>query len=101
MQFGVAIPNFSKLGTRGDVVEIARQAEALGYDAIWTTDHVMMTKGQEEPYGHILEAMTTLAYLAALTEKVQLGISVIVFPSATRSCLPKRSRRWTCSAAGG
>ena len=24
MQFGVAIPNFSKLGTRGDVVAVAR-----------------------------------------------------------------------------
>lgn len=80
MQFGVALPNFSKLGTPSNVIEIARQAETLGYDAIWTTDHVMMTKGQEEPYGHILEAMTTLAYVAALTEKIRLGISVIVFP---------------------
>jgi probable F420-dependent oxidoreductase len=80
MQVGVALPNFSKLGTRGDVIEVARAAEALGYDSLWTTDHVMMTKGQEESYGHILEAMTTLAYVAALTEKIRLGISVIVFP---------------------
>ena len=39
MQFGVSLPNFSRLGTRDDVVEIARQAEALGYDSVWTTDH--------------------------------------------------------------
>ena len=80
MQLGIALPNFSRLGTREAVVDIARRAEALGYDSVWTTDHVMMTKGQEEPYGHILEAFTTLAYLAPLTERVKLGTSVIVFP---------------------
>ena len=68
MQFGVILPNFSRLGTREAMVEIAREAEALGYDSIWTTDHVMMQKGFEEPYGSILEALTTLTYLAPLTE---------------------------------
>ncbi len=80
MQVGVSVPNFSRLGTREAVVEIAQQAEALGYDSIWTTDHVMVQKGQEIPYGHILEALTTLSYLAALTQRVRLGTSVIVFP---------------------
>jgi len=78
MQFGVVLPNFSRLGTREAQVELAREAEALGYDSIWTTDHVMMAKGQEEPYGLILEALVTLAYLAPLTERVKLGASVIV-----------------------
>jgi probable F420-dependent oxidoreductase len=80
MQFGVSIPNFGRLGTRETVVSLAQQAEALGYDSIWTTDHVMMAKGQEEPYGQILEALTTLTYLAALTNRVRLGVSVIVLP---------------------
>lgn len=80
MQFGVILPNFSRLGTRDAQVEIAREAEGLGYNSIWTTDHVMMQKGFEEPYGSILEAMTTLAYLAPLTERVKLGTSVVVLP---------------------
>jgi probable F420-dependent oxidoreductase len=80
MQFGVSLPNFSRLGTRDIVVDLAQQAEALGYDSIWTTDHVMMAKGQDEPYGHVLEAMTTLTYLAPLTQRVRLGISVLVLP---------------------
>lgn len=80
MQFGIALPNFSKLGNREAMVEIARQAEALGYDSLWTTDHVIMTRGQDEPYGHILEALTTLTYVAALTERIKLGVSVIVLP---------------------
>ena len=80
MQIGVCLPNFSRLGTRAATMEIARQAEVLGYDSLWTTDHVMMTKGQEEPYGHILEALTTLTFVAALTERIRLGVSVLVFP---------------------
>ena len=80
MQFGIALPNFSRLGERDIVVQVAREAESLGYESIWTTDHVMMAKGQEEPYGHILEALTTLTYVAALTERIGLGISVLVFP---------------------
>jgi probable F420-dependent oxidoreductase len=80
MQIGVCLPNFSRLGTREATIEVARQAEALGYDSLWTTDHVMMTKGQDEPYGHILEALTTLTFVAALTERIRLGVSVLVFP---------------------
>jgi probable F420-dependent oxidoreductase len=80
VKFGVILPNFSGLGTRDVMVEIAQEAEALGYDSIWTTDHVMMAKGYEEPYGRILEALTTLTYLAPLTSKVSLGASVVVLP---------------------
>jgi probable F420-dependent oxidoreductase len=72
------------------LVEVAREAEALGYDSIWTTDHVMMTKGQEEPYGHILEALTALTYAAALTERVRLGVSVIVVPQREPVLLAKQ-----------
>jgi probable F420-dependent oxidoreductase len=80
MRFGVALPHFSQLATRESVLQVGREAEALGYDSIWTTDHVLMAADQPEPYGTILEASITLAYLAAITERVALGTSVIVLP---------------------
>lgn len=80
MQFGVALPNFGQLGTREALVEIARAAEQAGYASVWTTDHVMMARGQDEPYGSILEAFVALTWAAAVTERVQLGTSVIVLP---------------------
>jgi probable F420-dependent oxidoreductase len=80
MQFGIALPNFGRLGTRQALVEIARGAEELGFASVWTTDHVMMSRGQEEPYGSILEAFVALTWAAAVTERVQLGTSVIVVP---------------------
>jgi probable F420-dependent oxidoreductase len=80
MQFGVALPHFSRLATREALVTTAREAEALGYDSVWTTDHVLMASDQPEPYGRVLEAFVSLTYVAALTERVRLGTSVIVLP---------------------
>lgn len=80
MRFGVILPNFGKLGTREVNVELAQEAEALGFDSIWTTDHLMMPKGFEDPYGSVLESLVTLSYLAAVTERVRLGTSIVVLP---------------------
>jgi probable F420-dependent oxidoreductase len=80
MRVGVNLPNYGPLGTTESMVAIATRAETLGYDSVWTTDHVLMPKTQPDPYGHILETLTTLAYLAAVTERVQLGTSVVVLP---------------------
>jgi probable F420-dependent oxidoreductase len=80
MRFGVALPHFSQLATREALAITAREAEALGFDSIWTTDHVIMATDQPEPYGRIVEAFTSLTYVAALTERVRLGTSVIVLP---------------------
>jgi alkanesulfonate monooxygenase SsuD/methylene tetrahydromethanopterin reductase-like flavin-dependent oxidoreductase (luciferase family) len=81
MRFGVALPNFRPFGTRDAVVAIARQAEALGYDSIWSTDVVVQTRSAEdERFAYCLEALTVTSYLAALTTRIQLGVSVLVLP---------------------
>jgi probable F420-dependent oxidoreductase len=40
----------------------------------------MMSRGQDQPYGSILEAFVALTWAAAVTQRVQLGTSVIVVP---------------------
>ena len=55
-------------------------AEELGYDSIWLTDHVLMPKNSGTPYEKILEPISTMAYLAALTKKIKIGISSLVLP---------------------
>jgi probable F420-dependent oxidoreductase len=91
MQFGIALPHFSRVASPQAIVQTAREAERLGYGSIWTTDHVLMASDQPDPYGTILEAIVTLTYVAAVTERVRLGTSVIVLPQREPVLLAKQA----------
>src|SRR5215211_1538156 len=52
-------------------VERVQRAERLGYDSVWTA----------EVYGS--DAITPLAYLAAVTERIKLGSAIMQIPART------------------
>ena len=57
-----------------DVVEVARHAEATGWDGVWVADHFMGDGGGFGPVeAPTLEATAALAALAVLTERVRIG----------------------------
>ncbi len=93
MQYGVILPNVGPLADITVLSELARQAESLGYDGIFLSDHVAIPTDLRSRYPYrtdgrfplapdapILEPVTTLAYLAALTHRVDLGFSVLILP---------------------
>ena len=80
MKFGVCVPNYGLTGTPAAVKAVALEAESLGYDSVWCTDHILMPQKSGTPYEQILEALTTLAFLASETNSVRLGISSLVMP---------------------
>jgi probable F420-dependent oxidoreductase len=80
MDFGVVLQTYLEGATGAGIVETARVAERLRFASVWTTDHVLMPRAHAGPYAFIYEALTTLGYVAAATERVQVGISVIVVP---------------------
>ena len=55
------------------VGRIARRAEALGFDSLWTLDQVLGGSRNLEP-------VSLLSYVAAITERVRLGTAVFVLP---------------------
>lgn len=57
---------------------VSLEAEALGYDSVWLTDHILMPKNSGTPYERILETLTCMAYLAPITDRVKLGISSLI-----------------------
>lgn len=77
LQFaGYSFPGIADLDIFRHVADVARAAEAAGFDSLWTMDHLHQidTVGdRDEP---ILEAYTTLAALAALTRSARLGVLV-------------------------
>jgi F420-dependent oxidoreductase-like protein len=80
MKLGLQIPSFTWPGGAAEIGarlgRIAQAADRAGYDSIWVMDHFFQIRGvgaAEEP---MLEAYTTLGYLAALTQSARLGTLV-------------------------
>jgi probable F420-dependent oxidoreductase len=80
VKFGICLPNFGNNLSREMLVASAVEAEKLGYDSVWTTDHMTIGAAHPYPYGKILESLTTLSYIAAKTETIGLGTSIVVMP---------------------
>ena len=80
MRFGFLLPNLlSPIPYAAAITTTARLAEMVGFDSIWSTDHILMP--DEFPqYGSGTELITTLTYVSAITHTVALGISVLVLP---------------------
>jgi probable F420-dependent oxidoreductase len=81
MRFGLRLPSFA-LGPRtaslAEMGRYLRRAEALGFDAAVTIDHLLTT-----PPAYTctwLEPIALLAALAGVTERIQLGTLVLVLP---------------------
>jgi len=80
LKFGVCIPNYGETCSKEALRTIATEAEGNGYESIWATDHVLMPRNSGTPYERILDSISTIAYLAAVTERVKLGISSLITP---------------------
>ena len=89
MRIGLALPHYDfSFPDDGPVsfartAEVAQRAEGLGFDSVWISDHFFWSLerygGGTELQGS-LEPMTTLAALAARTERVRLGTLVVAAP---------------------
>src|SRR5213593_2471418 len=80
MKLGVCVPNYGETCSVEALRTVAAEAEKQGYDSIWCTDHVLMPKNSGTPYEKVFESVTTLAYLAATTNRLRLGISSLITP---------------------
>ena len=76
-----------------------RRAEELGYDHLWTWDHIYAIFG--DPYQPIFEGYTALAALAQATERIRLGLFVGANTFRNPGLAVKAVTTSTTSAAGG
>ncbi len=89
MRFGLLVPNWAPYD-QDLMVRMCLEAEGLGLDQIFYTDHLM------NPYGprmslpeKTVEVWTLLAYLAARTSRIQLATSVTPIPLRHPALLAK------------
>ena len=100
MKYGLHLTGGALVCGRKELKEVAAAAEDLGFDSILIGDHIVNARNIESPwpyteyYGNDVKALPfsiytdipwldpfdTLAFLAAVTEKVRLGLSVLIVP---------------------
>ena len=70
----------------------ARRAEEAGFESLWVGDHIALPREADgnPPDEPRLEALATLAHLAALTRRVRLAVGVIVLPQRQPVLLAKQ-----------
>jgi F420-dependent oxidoreductase-like protein len=80
MRLGLQISWFSWPGAPASIAptlgRIARDAEDAGLASLWVMDHFWQIEMIGAPEREMLESYTTLAYVAALTERIELGTLV-------------------------
>jgi probable F420-dependent oxidoreductase len=81
VKFGVWIPNCRHLATPDIIRTTAVRAEALGYDSVWVSDHVVVPHANVKNFGEaIFDPLITLGVAAGATRRVQLGTTVLIVP---------------------
>lgn len=86
MKIGLQVPNFTWPGGPSAIpstlAKIAQTADAAGFSSLWVMDHFFQIGDPQRSMGvgpaedEMLEAYTTLSYLAGLTQKIKLGALV-------------------------
>jgi F420-dependent oxidoreductase-like protein len=60
----------------GHLVDVVRSADEAGIDTVWVPDHLLQGAPGSSPEDEMLEAYTTLGFLAAKSDRVRLGTAV-------------------------
>lgn len=81
MRMGMFLRNFGPASTPEIIAGCATAAEAIGLDDLWICDHIAIPPEEAtESGGRYLDPLTTLAYLAAITRRIGIGVSVLIVP---------------------
>ena len=91
--FGCSMPSRGPMSSPDSLRSLAQRAEALAYDSIWVSDHIVLprqvasfypyaengvaTFTPDQPY---YEPIATLNFLAGCTQRVRLGTHVLIIP---------------------
>ena len=93
MKFGISLQNRGAGASPENLAMVARRAEELGFDSAFVGDHVVIPDSSvsEYPYsatgeftgmasGEWLDQLTTLTFVAAVTERIRVGSGVLILP---------------------
>ena len=80
IELGVTAPSGGKDFSRERLVRVAEAAHELGYAHVWAGEHLVVNASAADRFGHSLDPMTALAWVAGRVEGIGLGTSVMLLP---------------------
>lgn len=94
MKVGYFGANIGKFDNPDAIDQLAAALEDLGYESIWTGEHVVLVDPHQPPSpvppeSPFLDTVASLAYLAAKTERVKIGSGIILLPQRDPIVLAK------------
>lgn len=76
LRFGLQLPRHGWDNHRDGLRDVAVAAEAAGFESLWVMDHFIQIPQAGRVWDDLLEAYTTLGFLAGVTSKARLGALV-------------------------
>ena len=102
MQFGLMFANTGPFATADGVVELATLAEAVGFESIWTVEHVIWPSSYSSAYPYsedgkmpgrtdtpLPDPLIWLAFAAANTSTIRLATGIVILPQRNPLVLAK------------
>src|SRR5262249_48350215 len=81
VKVGVVLPTYRRLASTENIARAATTSEALGFDSVWVTDHIVVPSGSLESFGpEFYEAVAVMAYVAGITKRVEIGAAILIVP---------------------
>lgn len=91
MDWGIHLPHLGRQATRRALIDFAQHAEQLGFHSGWVSDHVAWPRDIHSQYPYSddgsfapppdmpwLDPLGTLFFVAACTERLRLGTTVLI-----------------------
>jgi probable F420-dependent oxidoreductase len=80
VRFGIHLPQYGRAAGAEAIQRAALQAEQLGLDDVWVSDHQVVPADLRYPPAFLFEPLMTLAWAGAATQRIGLGTSVLIVP---------------------
>jgi probable F420-dependent oxidoreductase len=93
MRIGFGAPVSGTWATPENLAGFAARAEQVGYASLWSFQRLLIPEGSgmDPVYQSVLDPMATLAYAAAGTSRIRLGVAVVNLPFVSPAYLAKQA----------
>ena len=94
MKFGLMFTNTGMGSTAAGALDLATRADRLGFESLWTVEHVVVPSGYESKYPYdpsgkmaggaeafdLPDPLAWLAFVAAVTDRIKLATGILILP---------------------